>query len=137
MSRFLTLVLFLSIAGSVTWAADEITERAVPNTPQMQQTPIFPGAARGGATSSGGAAVGGAAGAAGGGASGSTGEQPQVVLEQCKEEPGDRLGQPVPVEGPLLVLRAHNCPSSSKSLSYSSRSARFKRSLLHCRQRSR
>ena len=67
----LMFVLFLSVAGSGTWAADEMTERAVPNTPQMQQTPVGEGG-RG-----------------------------------------------------RLVLRAHNCPSNSKSLPYSSRSARF------------
>ena len=76
MSRLVALVLFLSVAGSGVWAADEITERAVPMFPKMQPTPPLTGAARGGGTAVGGAAAGGAsgaAGAAGGAAQGAAG----------------------------------------------------------------
>jgi hypothetical protein len=81
-----------------------------------------------------------------------------VVLELCKEEPGERPGQsvsvegqpraglrverPVPaVEGPLLVerlvLRAHKPPSSNKWDCSNSRSERFRPNSLRCRPRSR
>jgi hypothetical protein len=75
MSRFLTLVLFLTIAGNGAWAADEITERAVRNPLQSQKAPVFPGAAGSGGTVSSGAAAGAAGGgaAAGAAAQGSAG----------------------------------------------------------------